>query len=190
MPKERLIPGEESLVGMGVSYCATCDGPLYRGITVAGVGNSDEAAEDVLALHQMGCRVLWISGERKDWKASESLLDEVREKNIPIYPRAVVKEITGSQKVEKIVIEKEGKKEEIDVAGVFIFRDIPTAPMFTRAGITLDHRQCVTTDRTQKTSLEGVFVAGDVTCGGMQVVSAAGEGCVAALEAVKYLRKK
>ena len=63
MPKERLIPGEDRLIGQGVSYCATCDGPLFRGATVAAVGHAEEALHDVHALQSMGCKVLWVPGK-------------------------------------------------------------------------------------------------------------------------------
>ncbi len=63
VPKERLIAGEDRLIGQGVSYCATCDGPLFRGRPVAAVGHADEALEDVRALQAMGCQVLWVPGK-------------------------------------------------------------------------------------------------------------------------------
>lgn len=184
----KLIPGEERLLGMGVSYCSTCDGPLYRGSKVAAVGNSDEAAEDVRLLERMGCKVLWIQGDWNKWNVARNSIAEIKSMGIPLYPKTIVKEIVGEQRVEKVVIEREGKKDELEVAGVFIFREIPTAPLFAKAGIELDHKQCIKVDRFQRTNLKGVFAAGDVTCGGMQIISAAGEGCVAALQAIMFLR--
>lgn len=188
MPKRKMIPGEEKLIGLGVSYCSTCDGPLYRGRQVAAVGNSEEAAEDILALVQMGSRVIWISGDRQEFTASEKILNEMKGKGVHLHPSSFVKKIDGEQRVEKILLEREDIEEELKVDGVFIFREVPTAPLFRKAGIELDHRQCVKTDRSLSTNIEGVFAAGDLTCGGMQVVSAAGEGCMAALQAIKYLR--
>jgi len=185
----RMIPGEDRFLGMGVSYCSTCDGPLYRGRKVAAIGDSDEAAEDVLALHQMGCDVHWFFGDRKDAHVSEPLLSEVNKKNIPVYENYRLKEIKGEGKVESVVFEKDALIEELDVSGVFIFREVFSASLLSKAGIELDHRQCIHVDRFQRTSLEGVFAAGDITCGGMQIVSVAGEGCVAAMQAVKYLRR-
>jgi thioredoxin reductase (NADPH) len=186
----RLIPGEEKMIGMGVSYCSTCDGPLFRGRAVAAVGNSDEAAEDVLALKQMGCDIHWILGDGKEASVSTGLLKDVVKQNIPLYDKSRVKEIKGEGRVESIVFERGGIQQDLKVMGVFIFRESPSAVQFSKAGIALDHKQCVDVDRLQRTNLEGVFAAGDVTCGGMQVVSAAGEGCVAAMQAIKYLRHK
>lgn len=188
MSKGKMIPGEENLIGLGVSYCSTCDGPLYRGRKVLALGNSEEAVEDVLALSQMGCQIVWISGDKKEFVISEENQQELRDKNIELRPKTVLKRISGEQKVEKAVLLFDNIEEEFFVEGIFIFRDIPTAPLFTKAGITLDHRQCVKTDFSQNTNINGVFAAGDLTCGGMQVVSAAGEGCLAALQAIKYIR--
>jgi thioredoxin reductase (NADPH) len=184
----RLIPGEEKMIGMGVSYCSTCDGPLFRGRTVAAVGNSDEAAEDVLALKQMGCDIHWILGDGKEVSVDMGLLEEIVKLDISLYDKSRVKEIKGEGRVESIVFEREGVQQDLKVMGVFIFRESPSAVQFSKAGIVLDHKQCVDVDRLQRTNLEGVFAAGDVTCGGMQVVSAAGEGCVAAMQAIKFLR--
>lgn len=185
----RMIPGEEKMLGMGVSYCSTCDGPLYRGRKIAAIGNSDEAAEDVLALEQMGCEVHWFLEAKKGPHVSETLLSEVKKKGIPVYENSKIKEIKGEGRVEAVVFEKDMVIEELEVLGVFIFREEFSASLLSNAGIELDHRQCINVDRFQRTSLEGVFAAGDITCGGMQIVSAAGEGCVAAMQAIKYLRK-
>ncbi len=187
-PRERMIPGEDRLTGLGVSYCATCDGPLYRGADVAAYGSSEAAVEDVLALNQVGCRVHWIPGKKGSDVAAAHAGEFVR-LGIHIHPGAELSEISGEKRVEKIVLAGENGREELGVAGVFLFREIPTAPLFARAGITLDHKQCLAVDRFQKTNLAGVFAAGDVTCGGLQIASAVGEGCVAAMQALVYLRK-
>ena len=185
---ERMIPGEDSLLGMGVSYCATCDGPIFRGRKVAVIGDNEEAAEDILALIQMGCEVHWILKGEKSSLSSASV-SKVDNKDVPFYENSRVKAIKGEGRVEAVVFEKDRIEEEMRVSGVFIFRETPSASQFSKSGIELDHRQCVAVDRFQRTNLEGVYAAGDVTCGGMQIVTAAGEGAVAAIQAVKYLRQ-
>ena len=190
VPRERLIRGEERFIGQGISYCATCDGPLYRGLTVAAYGDSEEAAEEVLALHGMGCRVLWIPGGSQDWKAETPKTKEIEEKGIAIQRSARIIEVRGEKGVERVVIAKEGREEEIAVAAVFVFRESLTSPLFQKAGLSLDHRQCLAVDRRQRTNIDGVFAAGDITCGGMQVVTAAAEGAVAAIEAIAYVRRQ
>ncbi|MGQ9801720.1 MAG: NAD(P)/FAD-dependent oxidoreductase [Candidatus Saccharicenans sp.] len=186
--RERMIPGEEELTGRGVSYCATCDGPLYRGREVLAYGLSEETVEEVLELDQMDCKVRLVTG-RKIKPEYEPGLERLKQKGIPLLLNYELKEIKGEKRVEKVVVEKNGQTEEMAVSAVFIFREIPSTALFTKAGLQLDQRQCLVVDRNQKTSLEGVFAAGDVTCGSMQVASAVGEGCVAAMQALAYLRK-
>jgi thioredoxin reductase (NADPH) len=190
LPKERMIPGEQELLGFGVSYCATCDGPIYRGQPVAAVGNSPEAAGEVLHLVDMGCNVRWIQGDTGVCKVPEADLAALAAKGVRLSRNAKVKAISGDKRVERVEIVAGGAEETVEVKGCFIFREIPAGPLLARAGLTLDHKQCLDVDRFQRTNLPGVFAAGDATCGGMQVVSAAGEGCVAALQALLYLRAK
>ena len=190
LPKERMIPGEEELLGLGVSYCATCDGPLYCGQPVAAVGNTPEAAQEVLHLADMGCRVHWIQGDTAAPRVPEAERAALAARGVRVLLRTKVKAIKGEKRVEAVVLAGDGGEETIEVKGCFIFREIPAGPLLARAGLTLDHTQCLAVDRLQRTNLAGVFAAGDATCGGMQVVSAAGEGCVAALQALLYLRTK
>jgi thioredoxin reductase (NADPH) len=187
VPKEHLIAGEDRLIGQGVSYCATCDGPLFRGATVAAVGHAEEALEDVHALHAMGGKVLWIPG-KTGGAADSPRARDLEGRGVTIRREGKVKEIRGGEKVESILVESPSASEVIEVSAVFIFREIPAGPLFERAGIALDHKQCVAVDRFQRTNIPGVFAAGDITCGGLQVVSAAGEGCVAGMQALVYLR--
>lgn len=187
--KERQIPGEERLLGFGVSYCAVCDGPLYKGKDVAAFGHLPEAVEDIWILHQTGVRVHWIPGKVKDPAALEEAFTKAEKFGIPVYGNTEIKEIAGDKSVERIILKTSSGEQPLDVAAVFIFREVPTGPLFEKSGLSMDHKQCLSVDRFQRTNIEGVFAAGDLTCGGLQVVSAAGEGCVAALQALAYLRK-
>lgn len=184
---ERMFAGEEKYLGLGVSYCATCDGPLYRGAAVVAYGHAEEAVEEVLALQQTGCRVLWVPGARPD-RLPAGALERVTGKGIPVDHDARILGVEGEGRVEKILIERRGVTETLPAAALFIFREVATGPLFSRAGLRLDPRGCIVVDRFQKTNLPGVFAAGDVTCGALQVVVAAGEGCVAALQALAFLR--
>ena len=187
--KERQIPGEERLLGYGVSYCAVCDGPLYKGRDVAAYGHSEEAIEDIWILEQTGVRVHWIPGKVKDPASLEGAFTKAEKIGIPIYGDAEIKEIAGDKNVERVILKTTAGEQPLDVDAVFLFREVPTGPLFSKSGLSLDHKQCLSVDRFQRTNLDGVFAAGDLTCGGLQVVSAAGEGCVAALQALGYLRK-
>jgi len=188
VPKARLIAGEERLIGQGVSYCATCDGPLFRGATVAAVGHGEEALEDVHALHAMGINVLWVPGH-PGGAADSPKAKALEDLGVIIRRDGKVKEIRGEGRVESVVVESVEVVDVFTVAAVFIFREIPAGPLFERAGLAVDHKQCVAVDRFQRTNIPGVFAAGDITCGGLQVVSAAGEGCVAAMQALVHIRK-
>ena len=189
LSKGKMIPGEEKFLGTGVSYCATCDGPLFRGRTVVALGNTDEAAEDVLALKGMDIDVRWIPGE-EEVGISKVLLEEITKQGVQILAETKIKAIEGETRVKNVLVSTAGKEEVLEVPAIFIFRDIPSTSLFAKAGVELDHRQCIQVDRQQKTNLEGVFAAGDVTCGGLQIASAVGEGCVAAIQAIAYARKK
>jgi thioredoxin reductase (NADPH) len=185
---DELIPGEERLLGMGVSYCATCDGPLFRAQTIVASGHTEEAAEDILALKEMGCDVIWIPGE-DNFEVTRIHMKKIEEKGIPILRKTKIKKIEGDRRVQKVVIETERKQKELDAAAIFIFRSIPSTSLFAKAGVKLDHKQCIQVDRFQRTNIDGVYAAGDVTCGGLQIVAAAGEGCVAALQAIARIRE-
>jgi thioredoxin reductase (NADPH) len=188
--KKHVIPGEERFVGTGVSYCATCDGPFFRGRRILAVGNDDEAAEDVLALKQMGVEVRWLTGESKPLQVSEEIAAQLERRGLSAETGPTLSSIQGEGRVEKVVITEDGKEQQLSVDGVFIFRGIPLSSLFSRAGLNFDHKQCLLTDGTQQTNLDGVFAAGDITCGGMQIVTAAGEGARAAMAVLKYLRTK
>jgi len=189
MPKEKMLPGEERLVGFGVSYCATCDGPLYRGLDVAAYGHSEEAADEVLLLQQMGCKVHWVTGKAEETGPLSEKIKRAQQAGISTFLNSSIKEIVGADRVEGVILRTDGEERSLKVAGLFILREIPSGPLFEKAGLKTDHKQCLAVDRFQRTNLEGVFAAGDVTCGSLQIVSAAGEGCVAALQALSYLRR-
>ncbi|MHB8054018.1 MAG: NAD(P)/FAD-dependent oxidoreductase [Candidatus Aminicenantales bacterium] len=187
--KEKQIPGEERLLGYGVSYCAVCDGPLYKGRNAAAYGHSPESIEDIWTLEQTGVKVHWIPGKVKDPATLEEAFTKAEKIGIPVYGDAEIGEIAGDKNVERVILKTPDGERPLDVEAVFIFREVPTGPLFAKSGLVLDHKQCLAVDRFQRTNLEGVFAAGDLTCGGLQVVSAAGEGCVAALQALAYLRR-
>lgn len=188
--KKHKIQGEEKFVGMGVSYCATCDGPLFRDRKILAIGNDEEAAEDVMALAQLGVTVRWLTGDGKPLQVGEEIVAELAKHNISVETDTRVHSIHGQGRVEKVTIEENGEAKELAVDGVFIFREMPLSSLFSRSDLKFGHKQCLITDGFQKTNLDGVFAAGDLTCGGLQIVTAAGEGARAAMAVLKYLRKK
>ena len=154
-------PGEAEYLGRGVSYCATCDGMLYRGRRVAVVGLSAEAPEEAGYLRSIGCEVEYFDAGR-----------------------AKRYEITGAERV--TALRADG--EEFPVEGVFIFRS-GLAPDSLLPGLEVEGGHIVTR-AGMATNIPGVFAAGDVAGAPYQAAKAAGEGCVAGLAACKYIESK
>ena len=171
--RQAKYPGEETYLGRGVSYCATCDGMLYRGKPVAVVGRSGDAPREASYLKSLGCQVVYAAAKRP----------ETLEEDIP-FVQANRLEITGAQTVTALVADGA----PIPCSGVFILRDA-VAP--TDLLPQLETREnAIRVDRSMSTSVPGVFAAGDCTGGPLQVSKAVGEGLVAALSAAEYLDRR
>lgn len=171
--KAKALPGENEFLGKGVSYCATCDGPLYRGKNVALIGESEIAEEDVHYLSEVCEKVYYIPLYESE------LMDIPNVEVIQDKP----KKIFG----ENIVSGLELKEGTISVDGVFIIKEnIPTTQLLK--GLEMEN-QSIKVNRMMETSMAGVYAAGDCTGRPYQVAKAVGEGSVAALQAVSYLHK-
>lgn len=166
-------PGEEALLGRGVSYCATCDGMLYRGREVMVVGRTKDAPEEANFLHSIGCRVTYVSKERP----------EDLKPDIPHLPGTKL-EVAGENKVTALVVD--GVEHPCD--GVFILRQA-VAPSDLLSGLAVVDGSIVV-NRAMQTNLEGVFAAGDCTGQPWQVSKAVGEGLIAGERAAEYLDNK
>lgn len=166
----RKYPGEAEFLGRGVSYCATCDGMLYRNRPVAVVGLAPDAPEEANFLHGLGCRVTYVSPR------APAGLDPA----IP-YVKAARMEITGSSAVS--ALQADGR--EIPCDGVFLLRHA-VAPTDLLPGLTLEGGY-VAVDRDMRTSLPGIFACGDCTGEPLQLSKAAGEGLVAGQKAAEYV---
>ena len=185
------VEGETEFLGRGVSYCATCDGPFFRKKPVAVVGNSEEAAIDALALCDLTSKVIIVSQEER-LEMEGALLDRLRTKTNVEFVMGKVTQIEGDQAVNSIKIGDFQTKQELarEVKGVFVaLGGVPLTAIVQKAGIVTDRTGCLTVDRRQQTNVAGVFAAGDCTCGGMQVVTAAGEGAIAGMRASAYIRR-
>lgn len=163
-------PGEETYLGRGVSYCATCDGMLYRNKPVAVVGRSKDAPHEAAYLKSIGCQVVYVAPKRPDQL----------EEDIPFIQAAKLA-VKGEQTV--TALEADGA--DIPVNGVFILREA-VAPGDLLPGLTLE-KGAIQVDRSMATSVPGVFAAGDATGAPLQVSKAVGEGLIAALSACEYL---
>jgi thioredoxin reductase (NADPH) len=187
--KKLEVPGENEFLGRGVSYCAICDAPFFRDKTVAVIGFNNEALEDALYISNFANRVIIVFHVEKT-EVEEDLLEKCRGKGNIEFMDARVKSIGGDFYVKSITIVSQAGVEEIPVNGVFIILgSVPVTNIVRKAGILVDERGCIRVDRTQSTNIEGVFAAGDCTCGGMQVATAVGEGAMAALQAYRYVKR-
>jgi len=191
--REAGIEGERAFVGRGVSYCATCDGNFFRSKRVIVYGSGKEAVEDAIYLHDIGCNVTIIS-RTPELRVERALLEEIKKRGIEVYYSTTVRKIIGSAKVEKIVaFSREGGEEfELAVDGIFIAIGMrPATEIVAGLGVERDSMGYIKVDKEQKTSVEGVFAAGDCCDNPLkQVVTACGDGAVAAYSAYKYLTSR
>jgi len=187
--KELNIPGEKELKGKGVSYCVTCDSFFFKDKIVGVIGGSDCAATSALALSDIAKKVYVIyRGEKLRCEDINSKRLEDR-KNVEIIYNAIPKEIKGKEKVKSLIIKKETDK-EIELDGVFIeIGSVALTKFVKNLKLKLDDDYIVV-DEEMKTSIPGIFAAGDVTHHKLkQVVVASGQGAIAAKSIYDYLKK-
>jgi thioredoxin reductase (NADPH) len=188
------IPSEERLNGFGVSACAVCDGFFFKGKEVAIVGAGDTAAEEAHYLSKM-CTTVHMFVRKEAMRASKVMQDRVMNTpNIKIYFNTETDEILGEKKVEgvRILNTKTNTKQEIPVSAFFVaIGHTPNSGIF-KDYVTMDETGYIlTVPGTTKTNVEGVFASGDVQDKNYrQAVTAAGSGCMAALDAERYLTSK
>jgi len=185
------LESEQRLNGFGVSACAVCDGFFFRGKEVAIVGAGDTAAEEAVYLSKL-CTTVHMFVRREQMRASKVMQDSVlNTPNIKVYWNTDTDEILGAQKVEAVRIKnnKTGDTQEIPISGFFVaIGHEPNSKIF-KDFIDMDETGYITTiPGTTKTNVPGVFAAGDVQDKNYrQAVTAAGSGCMAALDAERYL---
>ncbi|CUH96862.1 NADH dehydrogenase [Propionispora sp. 2/2-37] len=188
-PRLLNVPGEKEFTGRGVSYCATCDGPLFAGKTVAVIGSGNSAVQAAVELGNVAEKVYIVV--RKAYRADEILLDKMKKLNtVTEVIGYVAQEIIGEQFVEKLVIASSDSKEtkELSVQGVFVEIGLMPNSEFLADMVQLNRIGEVQVDCHTKTGIPGLFAAGDVNDGpDKQIVIAAGDGAKAALMAYDYL---
>lgn len=191
MGRGNRVPGEDRLLGRGVSYCATCDAAFFREMEVAVVGSSEEAVEEALFLTQFASRVHFLSPKR-ELHADPDLVRELTEHpNVTMYWGVTLREVVGEEKVEAIRYRTPiGTEETLPVAGVFIYlQGGHPITDFLAGQIPLGEGGCILVDSEYQTSIAGVYAVGDVLCNHVkQAVVAAAEGAVAAMAVEKQLR--
>lgn len=185
-PRRANIPGEQEYSGKGVSYCAICDGSFYRGKKVAVLGGGDTALDDAVYLADLAEQV-YVIHRRKEFRGAATTVEKLRKKeNVTFVLEHQVKEITGAEKVNGVILE-DGTAIAVD--GVFVaYGSVPQTDLLKEL-VTLDEAGYVNAEETGETSLAGLYVAGDARTKKLrQVVTAVSDGANAATAVVEYLK--
>lgn len=183
------VPGEEELAGMGVSYCATCDGAFFRKKVTAVIGGGDVALEDAIFLSRM-CEKVYLIHRRDEFRGAKSIQEQVFSRgNIEVVWDTVVERITGTEKVEALAVKnvKTGEEREISVSGVFVAVGITPASQAFEGLVEMDHGY-IKAGEDCCTSCPGIFAAGDVRTKPLrQIITAAADGANAVTSVERYL---
>ncbi len=188
------LESEQKFMGHGVSACATCDGFFYKGMDVAVVGGGDSACEEALYLSGL-CKKVYMIVRRDVFRASKIMVERVlNSENIEVLFEHLPKEVVGDQNVDGVIVhnKKTGKDYKVEVEGFFLaIGHKPNSDIFATYLNTDDVGYIQTTAGTSRTNLEGVFACGDVQDAHYrQAVTAAGSGCMAAIDTERYLSEK
>lgn len=182
--------GEKEFIGKGVSYCATCDGPLFKGKKVAVIGGSDTAVKSAVYLSELASEIFLVH-RRDALRAEEKNQENLKKTPVKIIWDSVVERIEGDSNVKKIILKNTKTEEtsELEVDGVFIdVGEIPTTDLFKSAGIEVNESNFITVNDKQETNIPGVYAAGDVTGSLAQIVTAAAGGADAAMNAYLFIK--
>jgi len=186
------VPGEEQFGAKGVSYCATCDAPLFKGKPVMVVGGGNSAVDATLLLAKI-CPKVYLVHRREDFKAEAFLVDQLKQDHVELVLNTEIQEIKGDTRVRSVVVKKVANAQEtreIEVAGVFVEVGFIVNAKLIEGLVDLDERKQIKISRDCETSEPGVFAAGDITTiSYKQIIISAGEGATAALKAYEYLQK-
>ncbi len=192
-PRHLGLPNEQSLIGHGLTSCATCDGAFYRDVPVAVIGGGDSAAEEATFLTKFASKVYLIH-RRDELRASQIMAERAlsNEKIEPVWNSTVSEYITDdSGEMTKIKLQDTvtGEESELEVKCVFVaIGHIPNAGFLNGSGVEVDENGYILQKRGTETSVSGLFAAGDVSDHVYrQAITAAGNGCAAALDAERYL---
>jgi len=189
-PRRLGVPGEVELTGKGVSYCATCDGPFFRGQRVVVVGGGDTAIKDAVYLSKLAAKVFIV--HRRDKLRAEKILQEkaLSTENIEMYWSHILQEVKGEKGVEKIVLKnlKDESNCELEVEGAFIFVGINPSTGFI--DVEKNDQGFIVTNQRMETSAAGIYAVGDCrTTPLLQVATAVGDGAIAAFCAGEYVEE-
>lgn len=190
-PRELGITGEKQFRNKGVSYCTTCDGPLFGGRVVATIGGGNSALESALMLADIASKV-YVINKNAQFKGEQVLIDNLMKKqNVEILYETGTKEIAGEQFVNTLkCTDKDGNEKELKVDGIFVHIGMVPNSDIAPEGIAKNQFGEIMVDKACVTNIPGFFAAGDVTdVPFKQIVIASGMGCISTLSAVQYLNK-
>jgi len=192
-PKSLNIKGENEFYGKGVSYCATCDAPLFKNKNVAVIGGGDSALEESLYLTKF-VNKLYLIHRRSEFRAAKILQKKVEEnEKIFLLKNSVISEIKGKNFVECIIVKDllHNVEKEISIDGLFVFIGQKPNVEFIKELIKLNEQGFIITDTHLKTNIQNIFAAGDVRNTMLrQVVTAVADGAIAVTSVLKYLSEK
>lgn len=190
-PRSLNVPGEKEFRNKGVSYCTTCDGPLFGGKVVATIGGGNSALESGLMLADISAKV-YVINKNPEFKGDNILIENLKKKqNVEIIYRASTTEIVGEQFVTGLKYkDKGGKENELKLDGTFIHIGMIPNSGIVPEGVEKNQFREIKVNANCETNIPGLYAAGDVTdVPFKQIVIAAGQGCIATLSAVQYLNK-
>lgn len=183
------VPGEEEFRGRGISYCGTCDGPLFKGRTIAIVGGGNSAAVDTLILKDLAGK-LYLIHRRDDLRADQILKERILKSNVTVLWHTEVKSIEGDRLVRRLRLfnNKTSAESVLEVDGVFIrVGEEPQSGLAKKAGVAVDETGHIVVNQKRETNIPGVYAAGDVTGGVYQIGTAVGDGITAAVNAYLFM---
>jgi thioredoxin reductase (NADPH) len=184
------IPGESKFMGNGVSFCAICDAPFYKGKEVLVVGGGDSAIQESIYLAKFA-KTVTILHRGSELKAIKKLQEKMSScPNISVIYDTILKEIVGNDHIEEVIIEnlKTDQDKHLKVDGVFVFIGLSPNTLFVPIGIGLNEHRYILTDEDMHTSIDGIFACGDIRQKHLrQVVTAVSDGAQAALSAQHYI---
>jgi thioredoxin reductase (NADPH) len=191
-PRKLGVPGEERLIGRGVSYCATCDGPLFKNRKVVVVGGGDTAVEEALFLSRFAEKTTLI--HRRDELRATKIIQEraISNPKMEFVWKSIVTEVLGEAEVKGVRVRnlETGKDLILDAKGIFVCIGTVPNTRFLRDIVEMDDKGFIITDENMETSIKGIYACGDVRKKLLrQVVTACGEGATAGFAAGQYVGK-
>lgn len=191
-PRKLVVPGEERLIGRGVSYCATCDGPLFKNRKVVVVGGGDTAVEEALFLSRFAEKTTLI--HRRDELRATKIIQEraISNPKMEFVWKSIVTEVLGETEVKGVRVKnlETGKDLILEAKGVFVCIGTVPNTEFLKGVVEMDEEGTIITDENMETSIKGIYACGDVRKKLLrQVVTACGEGATAGFAAGQYVGK-